>query len=124
MWRIFAGSITRATCSRTTGNIPRRPVWNRSGSSSFTRKWLNSRLISGTKTDTRYTSGAISVVLITTHHTHILRTKMCYGSGSSARVDRSHFGGRLRDAHGRHRPGAGGGVPDGMAARGSAISGE
>jgi hypothetical protein len=39
--RMAAGSITRATASRTAGNMPRMPVWNSSGSASLIRKWLN-----------------------------------------------------------------------------------
>ena len=36
-----AGSMTRATAPRTSGNSPRIPVWNSSGSSSTIRNWLN-----------------------------------------------------------------------------------
>ena len=47
------GSINREISCRRRGNIPRNPAWNSSGSSSLTRKWLNSRLISGTNTEIR-----------------------------------------------------------------------
>ena len=47
---------TLATASATSGNIPRGPVWNRSGSSAATRNWLKvkpSGLTSGTKVEIR-----------------------------------------------------------------------
>ena len=51
--RIRDGSMTRATPPITSGNMSLSPVWKSNGSSSSTTKWLNWRLISGTKTDTR-----------------------------------------------------------------------
>ena len=38
--RSVAGSMTRATASRTAGNRRRIPVWNSSGCSSTIRNWL------------------------------------------------------------------------------------
>ena len=38
--RSRSGGSSRASASRTTGNIRRSPVWNSSGSSPRTRKWL------------------------------------------------------------------------------------
>jgi hypothetical protein len=35
--------VTAAIASLTRGNIPRGPVWNRSGASSITRYWLKEK---------------------------------------------------------------------------------
>src|SRR5271154_4071616 len=40
MWRNSERSMTLETASRISACIPRNPVWNSSGSSSFTRKWF------------------------------------------------------------------------------------
>ena len=51
--RMRDGSTTFATPAITSGNMSFKPVWNSNGSSSSTTKWLNWRLISGTKTEIR-----------------------------------------------------------------------
>src|ERR1051325_977042 len=61
--RTVDGSITLATASRTSGNNAFMPVWNNSGSSSFTRDCLNCRSISGINVEMLKTSGAISVTV-------------------------------------------------------------
>jgi hypothetical protein len=44
MWRNSERLMSFETASRISAYIPRSPVWNSSGSSSFTRKWLNWKL--------------------------------------------------------------------------------
>ena len=48
--------MTRPIAADTSGNIPRWPVWNSSGSSASTRNWLNVKPVgptSGTKVEKR-----------------------------------------------------------------------
>ena len=55
--RTDSTGTTRATASATSGNMPRGPVWKRSGSSAAIRNWLKVKpaggATSGTKVERR-----------------------------------------------------------------------